>query len=343
MSCEEIRALFSDVADARLSPAEQSAWRAHLASCTDCHREWESFQRTLEMLRGLPRHRAPAGFVDRVMTAVSPQPWPRRLARRLFVPLPVNVPLQAAALALLVIAGVYLVQRTPEMQQAMRDVEPRSGPTSVPAAPAAPSPATPASPAPSPRAPGESPAAPVPAPPAAAESRLAPVQSPGAPAASSSAPSPERRLPAATPEGKGRADQTAASENAPAKAAEEAAPRPAPGVQAPRRELYGGGLARQERIRATGAAAPLVVGRLTVEDREAAGAALAALIASVGATERSRTRVEDGTLIELDVPHARYAEFTRGLAAIGGWTPREERGGPGADVRVRVVVGPPAR
>ena len=87
----------------------------------------------------------------------------------------------------------------------------------------------------------------------------------------------------------------------------------------------------------------MVVGRLTVEDRDAAAPALAALIARVGATELSRTLVEDGTLIELDVPRAHYAEFTRGLAAIGGWTPREERSGPGAEVRVRVVVGPPAR
>jgi hypothetical protein len=352
MSCDEIRALFSDVADARLSAAEQAAWDAHLTSCADCRREWASFQRTLELLRGLPRHRAPAGFVNRVMTTVAAPRWPRRLARRLLVPLPVKAPLHAAALALLVVTGVYLVQRTPEMQQAMRDVSPRSGPPPIPAAPPAPA----AAPTVAPAAPAQAPAAQAPSPTAVAESPPAPTQSPAA-AAQSRAPAPrpessrEERLQArAKPEGKGRADQTAASENAPQKAAEpgsvqtyEAPPAPAPRAAAPSRELYSGGLARQERIRTTAAGGPLLVGRLTVEDREAAGAALAALIASVGATERSRTRVEDGTLIELDVPHARYAEFTRGLAAIGGWTPREERGGPGADVRVRVVVGPPAR
>jgi hypothetical protein len=332
MTCDDIRALFSDVVDARLTPGEQAAWDAHLVTCADCRREWASFQRTLGLLQGLPRHRAPDGFVDRVMTAAYPQPWARRLARRLFVPLRVKVPLEAAALALLAVIGVYLVQRTPEMQQAMHDAAAPSSRPPVPAAPPAPAvttPPPPTAPVPSPVAPAQSPASPAP-PPAASRK-----DGPQAPA---------------KPEGKGRAEQMAASD-APDKAAEpgslprtrEEAPAPAPGVQVPSRGFSGGGLARQERIRTTAATAPMVVGRLTVEDRDAAGPALAALIARVGATELSRTLVEDGTLIELDVPRARYAEFTRGLAVIGGWTPREERSGPGAEVRVRVVVGPPAR
>jgi hypothetical protein len=297
MTCDDIRALFSDVVDARLTPGEQAAWDAHRVTCADCRREWASFQRTLGLLQGLPRHRAPDGFVDRVMTAAYPQPWARRLARRLFVPLRVKVPLEAAALALLAVTGVYLVQRTPEMQQAM--------------APAVTTPPPPTAPVPSPVAPAQSPASPAPPP---AASRKDGPQAPATQAPQS--PEPRTR---------------------------EAAPAPAPGVQVPSRGFSGGGLARQERIRTTAAATPMVVGRLTVEDRDAAAPALAALIARVGATELSRTLVEDATVIELDVPRAHYAEFTRGLAAIGGWTPREERSGPGAEVRVRVVVGPPAR
>lgn len=337
MTCDESRALFSDVADARLTPGEQAVWDAHLATCSDCRREWASFQRTLGLLQGLPGHRAPTGFVDRVMTATYPPPWPRRLARRLFVPVRVKIPLEAAALALLAVTGVYLVQRTPEMQQAMHDAAPSSSPPPVPTAPPAPAVTSPAAPAQSPAAPAQSPASPAPPPAASRKDSL-------------------RAL--AKPEGKGRTEPMAAPENAPGKAAEqgsiqapqspeprtrEVAPAPAPGVQVPSRGFSGGGLARQERIRTTAAAAPMVMGRLMVEDRDAAVPALAALIARVGATELGRTLVEDGTLIELDVPRAQYAEFARGLAAIGGWTPREERGGPGAEVRVRVVVGPPAR
>lgn len=324
MTCDEVHALFSEVADARLAPGERAAWDTHLATCPDCRREWSSFQRTLGLLQGLPRHRAPAGFVDRVMTAAYPVPWPRRLARRLFVPLRVKLPLEAAALGLLAVSGVYLVQRAPEMQQAMRDTAPPGYPPPAPAAPSSPT---------------------------------APARLPASPAPQAAAPRKDGLGAPAKPESKARTDQPlAASETVPEKIAESGsvqAPRsmtpqaredaPAPEARAPGREISEGRFPRQERVRTTAAVAPMVMGRLAVEDRDAAERALAALIARVGATELSRTPTGDGTVIEVDVPRTHYAEFTRGLAGIGGWTPREERLGPGAEVRVRVVVGPPAR
>jgi len=343
MTCDETRALFSDVADARLAPGERAGWDAHLAMCPDCAREWASFQRTLGLLQGLPRHRAPTGFVDRVMVAAYPQPWPRRLARRLFVPMRVKIPLEAAALVVLAFTGVYLVQRTPEMQRAMRDAETPRYPPAVPAEPRALT-------TPPPAAPAQSPAS-SPPPPAAKRS-----DHPAVRAKPEGATLKEAKPEEAKPEAKERADQMAVSDRAPEKAAaqgltqrpESPAPpsretAPAPSVQTPSRGFSGGGFARQERISKTAAAAPMVVGRLLVEDREAAVPALAALVAKVGATEISRTLVEDGTLVELDVPRSRYAEFTQGLAAIGGWTPQQERSGPGSEVRVRVVIGPSAR
>jgi hypothetical protein len=335
MSCDEIRALFSDAAEARLAAGEQAAWDTHLATCPDCRREWASFQRTLGLLQGLPRHRAPTGFVDRVMAAADPPPWPRRLARRLFVPVRVKVPLEAAALALLALTGVYLVQRTPEMHQAMRDAAPPSYPPAVPAEPGALT-------VPAPAAPAESPASSAPPPGVSRQDRGGVVAKP-------------EEAPA---EAKGRAEQAAVSDTAPEKApAQELTPPPAspeprtrevtqpaaPGVQAPSRERSSGSFARQERVSKTAAAAPMVAGRLTVENRDAAVPALTALVAKVGATEISRTVVDDGTVIEVDVPRSRYAEFTQGLAAIGGWTPREERSGPGAEVRMRVIIGPSPR
>src|SRR5262245_11071356 len=340
MTCDETRALFSDVADARLAAGERAGWDAHLATCPDCDREWASFQRTLGLLQGLPRHRAPTGFVDRVMAAAYPQPWPRRLARRLFVPVRVKIPLGAAAVVILAFTGVYLVQRTPEMQQAMRDAETPRYPPAVPAEPRVVTTPPPAAPA---RSPASSP------PPSGVERSDRPAVRGKPERATQEAPKAQE----AKPEAKERADQMAVSESAPEKAAAqgltqrpESPPRetaPAPGVQTPSRGFSGGGFARQERISKTAAAAPMVVGRLQVEDRNAAVPALAALVAKVGATEISHPLVEDGTLVELDVPRSRYAEFTQGLAAIGGWTPQQERSGPGADVRVRVVIGPSPR
>ena len=309
MTCDEARARFSDVADARLAPAEQAAWDAHLATCADCRREWAGFQRTVGLLHGLPRHRAPAGFVERVMAARHPLPWPQRLARRLFVPVRMKLPLEAVALVLVAVGAVYLVQRTPEMQQAMRDTTPTASyPPPAPAKPelAAPSPP----PAPQPR--------PAPA-------RPEPIVQPAAP---------KQDL-------QGARSKTASERTAGTVQSRRDEAAPAPSAPAPEARAPGRGVAesmQKERVRTTAAVAPAVMGRLAVENRDAAERALAVLIARLGATEVGRTAAEDRLLVELDVPRAQYAEFMRGLAGIGGWTPREERVGSGAEVRVRLIV-----
>lgn len=123
MTCDEARALFTDLADGRLGAAERAAVGAHLATCAECRREWEGFERTLELLHGLPRYRAPAGFPERVLSAARPAPWPRRLARRLFVPLHVKLPVEAAAIALIAV-GASLMTRAPEVRQAMPGTPP---------------------------------------------------------------------------------------------------------------------------------------------------------------------------------------------------------------------------
>lgn len=123
MTCDEARALFTDLADGRLGAAERDAVGAHLATCAECRREWEGFERTLELLHGLPRYRAPAGFPERVLSAARPAPWPRRLARRLFVPLHVKLPVEAAAIALIAV-GASLMTRATEVRQAMPGTPP---------------------------------------------------------------------------------------------------------------------------------------------------------------------------------------------------------------------------
>lgn len=123
MTCDEARALFTDLADGRLGAAERDAVGAHLATCAECRREWEGFERTLQLLHGLPRYRAPAGFPERVLSAARPAPWPRRLARRLFVPLHVKLPVEAAAIALIAV-GASLMTRAPEVRQAMPGTPP---------------------------------------------------------------------------------------------------------------------------------------------------------------------------------------------------------------------------
>jgi anti-sigma factor RsiW len=138
VNCEETRTFYSSLADDELSPDHRGEVEAHLVACSDCRREWESFQRMLAMLHDLPRVRAPEGFMDRVRTAIRPAPWPRRLLRGLFVPVHVKVPLQAAALALVALGALYFTPRSPDpavVAQSSEGPEPSSTMAQQPAAP----------------------------------------------------------------------------------------------------------------------------------------------------------------------------------------------------------------
>src|SRR5262245_12238647 len=152
MTCQYARELFSAAVDDALSAGERERLDAHLAGCADCRREWARFEQTVSLLRGAEPIRAPAGFVDRVLEAVRPEPWWRRLV----APSAWRLPLQAAAVAVVTIAAVLLYRGMPEQRQAVQT-----------GAPFEERPARPQSPAPGPEA----------TPPRTAESRDAVVTS----------------------------------------------------------------------------------------------------------------------------------------------------------------------
>ena len=137
-TCEHVRDQFSAMADGVLEPDELSVCRGHLETCGDCTREWQRFESTLALLHGAEPVRAPAGFVDRVTGAARPA-WPRRLARVLFSPLGVKLPIEAAGVALVSVIALILVQRTPEVPP----IVPPSSPPVVVQEQRAPAPAAP--------------------------------------------------------------------------------------------------------------------------------------------------------------------------------------------------------
>jgi hypothetical protein len=120
MTCHDARALFSDRMDDALTAEDRAHLDAHLAECADCRKELERFTATVALLHRMERPRAPVAFVDRVLAAARPTPWHRRLLQRLFLPLAVKVPAEAAAVLLVAGLAVYVFQRTPELQQAAR-------------------------------------------------------------------------------------------------------------------------------------------------------------------------------------------------------------------------------
>ncbi|OGL12878.1 MAG: hypothetical protein A3F92_08020 [Candidatus Rokubacteria bacterium RIFCSPLOWO2_12_FULL_71_22] len=123
MSCHDARDLFSALIDEALTADERRALDGHLAGCGDCRRELERFRGTVALVRGLEPARAPAGFADRVLAAARPTPRWRRLARALVFPLPLKLPLEAAAIVLVGVIVGLVYRQTPEVRQAVRGDE----------------------------------------------------------------------------------------------------------------------------------------------------------------------------------------------------------------------------
>ena len=147
MTCHETRELLSALLDEALDSRERAEVDAHLAGCPDCRRELEGLRSTVSLLSRVEHPRAPVGFVDKVMGHVRSVPWYRRLGRQVFLPLSIKLPIEAGAMVVIAILGVYLLQRTPELKDAARPDLP-----TVAARPEAP-PAPPPAPIPAPSAP----------------------------------------------------------------------------------------------------------------------------------------------------------------------------------------------
>ena len=352
MTCHDARDQFSALVDDGLPAGERAVLDAHLATCADCRRELERFRRTVSLLHAVAPVRAPAGFVDRVLEAARPVPWPRRLLRGLFVPWPVKLPIEAAAI-MLVAVGVALVYRaTPELQQSAQ-VE-----TYAPTAARVPDSAAQA-PAPMSRetdvarqsgdalrdqgavkeqppaktreakdaaeAPKSEPAAPAPAkaPEGGALSRETHV-------------APERRQ-----ESRAKDEQPAAKPAPPPVVAEpramakQNAPSPSQSAPGARSDMAPAPASRQPTA-ALAAAPSDVSGLLAVGDRDAALRQVGELITRLGGTETRRVDGANGPIVELTIARDAYAELARELARIGRWrTTREPAALPD---QVRVVL-----
>jgi hypothetical protein len=360
VTCAEIRELFSARVDDALSADERARLDAHLATCPECPREWQSFERSVALVRRIEPARAPAGFVERVLAA-RPRPWYRRLGRGLLLPWAVKLPLEAAAIVLVAGLAILIVQGSPGLQQAARAPVPRAPVGTPPAAP--PPPATKSEPAQGARprsVTGPDRQRPFALPDEAKERANQPAPADvraEQPPVSDIRPLPESPRVAAESRTKkadatetlarqdterdrvaaaGRAAPTASapaapSPDAPALAAPApAAPAPAaPGVAAPGVAAQApAARAMQKSGELRNAAAPgsSVQARLAAGDRATAERAVRELVTRAGG--RIVSRIDDGeaAVLELAVPADRWDEVQRGLRALGTLRLDETRG-----------------
>ena len=328
MTCSETRDLLSAWLDQALDAHEREQVEAHLAGCPECRRELEGLRSTVTVLSRVEHPRAPVGFVDKVMGEVYPAPWYRKLGRRVFQPLSVKLPLEAGAMVVIAILGVYLLQGTPEMKDAARPDVPAMAPRpdSPPVAPPAP---LPQAPAPSPSTEGAA-RLEKGAPPAAREERerdnLArrPDQA-QAPAEMNQDVKKESTVKAEPPATEPEKPETPAARS-PAPRALDSRESSRDRFEEDRKSAQGAVPARPALPLAPAAPsvmstkqliAPMVSGALTVKDRPQAERDLANLISRTGAREIARRQEGNATIVDVVVPQAGYADFRRELGGLG--------------------------
>jgi len=359
MTCHDARELFSALLDEALAADERRALDAHLAGCAECRRELERFHGTVALVRGLEPARAPAGFVDRVLAAARPLPRWRRFARALVFPLPVKLPLEAAAIVLVGVIVGLVYRQTPELRQAAR-VDEVTAPRVVAEPPAARAPAVATEapvrlgadarrdePAARARQEGTGVTAPAAEPvraaaPPAAQSYAAPAAPPTpAPPAAPAAPAKPAPAPVPAP---ARSELGAAAKSAPAEPA--AKPRDKGDAKEETERDASADRFRAKRAPAPAerralvepAAPPYVSGRLAAAERDAAERAILALVERAGGARLSRRADAEGVVLEVVLPRAAWPALARELRHLGRWEPTREPAALPDPVRVTVHI-----
>jgi len=333
MNCHDARDRLSDFLDEALAPPELAEVRAHLEDCPECRRELERLRATVSLLARVERPRAPLGFVDRVMAAARPVPWYRRLGRLLFLPLGIKLPAEAAAMVMIAVLGVFLLQRTPEMKEAARPEfqSPASRSEAPPERNAEPAPAREPAQSDSKAGKADSGKWAEQAPRVGREAentmRERRLDSPPSPPPASEEPKQELN--------KERDADRFQKAGAPSIQAAPAPPAAAPGAVVPAAPPAESGAKSRDsaegQSRALAPARPEVsakrqsamsgvFGRLNVKDRPSAEKSLTDLLTRLGGSEIGRRQELGATVVEVLVPEARYTEFVRSLTALGAWT-----------------------
>lgn len=118
MNCPDAREAFSDLYDGALSGPPLADLSRHLDGCPACRAEWAAFRRAMQALQDLGGEEPSPGFAARVAERIEAPRWWQRLGAMLVLPLRVKLPFHAAALVLLGLAGLWVSQRSPELQRA---------------------------------------------------------------------------------------------------------------------------------------------------------------------------------------------------------------------------------
>jgi len=113
MECEKIREKFSSLLEGDLDPSEEGIVTDHLASCSGCQKDFETFKKTMNWLHSVDQVEAPDGFLTEIYQKMedrkrmeSRQGWVHWLSR-------MNLPAQAVAMVAIVFVVLYITKMIP--------------------------------------------------------------------------------------------------------------------------------------------------------------------------------------------------------------------------------------
>ena len=138
MNCPEAREAFSDLYDGTLSGPSLADLSRHLDGCPACRADWAAFRRAMQALKTLGDEEPSPDFAARVAERIEAPRWWQRVAATLVLPLRVKLPIHAAALVLLGLAGLWVSQQSPEFQRAAVEHAPAATQRAAPVPQAAP-------------------------------------------------------------------------------------------------------------------------------------------------------------------------------------------------------------
>jgi hypothetical protein len=125
MQCNDIQEKLSAYIDGDISSGERMLIDEHLKSCQQCKEALAEITKTTEYLRNLDDIEPPAWMTQKIMTKIRSETGREKsIWHKLFYPLHIKLPVEAAVAVLLAVTTIYIFKTMqPEMKLAKAPVE----------------------------------------------------------------------------------------------------------------------------------------------------------------------------------------------------------------------------
>jgi hypothetical protein len=108
MECDKCKERLSHYMEGLLDPEETTLVRTHLDSCEECRGVYSELKKAVEHIRELEEVEPPRWMTRKIMARVKEEKEKKGIWRRLFYPLHVKLPIEAAATLIIAITAIYV-------------------------------------------------------------------------------------------------------------------------------------------------------------------------------------------------------------------------------------------